>query len=84
MELGHELGCLDVCRVFGIELVLLVAGDEVEAADVFVKILQRENDGWRVALQKRQVRILFRLQIVQGDALEVGNDEEAGRFLFPP
>ena len=31
----------------------------------------------------RQVRVLLRLQIVEGDALEIGNDQPARHFLFP-
>ena len=38
VQVAHELGGFLVRGVFGVELVLLVARDEKEVADVFVKI----------------------------------------------
>ena len=50
--------------------------------DVFVKIGQREFDGRHApVVEERQVALVFRLQIVQGDAGEVGDDDVAGNFI---
>jgi hypothetical protein len=44
VDAGHQFRRLDVGRVLGVELVLLVTGDESEAADVLVQVLEGELD----------------------------------------
>ena len=82
VQAGHDFRGLDVGGVFWVELLLLVAGDEGEAADVLVQIGEGEDDGGRLAFEQWEIGVLFRLEVVEGDALEIGDDEPAGHFLF--
>jgi hypothetical protein len=68
VQVAHELGSFQVRRVFGIEPVMGVAGDEGEVADVLVQIGQRELDTGRKALQQWGVGVLLRFKVVEGDA----------------
>ena len=45
---------------------------------------KREIERGRKALEERGVGVLLGLKVVDGDALEVGDDEVAGRFFFAP
>ena len=63
--------------------VLLVAGDEGEMLNVPVEFGQRKLDACNAtAVEERQLSLLFRLQVVQGDAGEVGNDHVARNFVL--
>ncbi len=67
VEFGHEFGGADVGGVLGVEFVLFVAGDEGEVADVSVEVGEGEDVGFAVFVE-----------VVEGDALEVGDNEVAG------
>ena len=67
---GHEFGGFDVRRVFGVELVLLVTGDESEVPDVLVQVGDGKGDGFAIAFE-----------VMQGDLLKVRDDEVARDFL---
>jgi len=84
VQIAHELGGFEVRRVFGIEPVLGVAGNESEVADVFVKVGQRELDAGRQAPEQRRIRVLLRLQIVEGDAVEIRDNQPAGNLAVAP
>ena len=84
VQIAHELGGFFVGGVFRVELVLPVARHEEEVADVFVEVGQWKLEAGREALEKGRVGILLRLQVVDGDALEVGDDEVTGDFLAAP
>jgi hypothetical protein len=62
--------------------VLLVAGDEGEVMDVFVKIGERKFNG-RAApfVKERQVALFLRLQVVQGNPREIGDNDVARNFI---
>jgi len=80
VEVAHQLRGFEVGGVFGIELVLGVAGNEGEVADVLVEVGQRKLNGRREALEQRGVGVLFRFEIVQGDAGEIGDDQPTGNL----
>ncbi len=84
MHVAHELRGFEVGGVFGIEPVLGVAGDKREVADEFVEVGQREFDGGRQAQEQRRVRVLLRLQIVEGNAREIRDDQPAGNLAVAP
>ena len=44
VQIAHELRRLEIRRVFGVEAMMGVAGDEGEMANEFVKVGQREFD----------------------------------------
>ena len=72
----------DVDGVLFLELVLLVAGDEGEGVDVLVEFGQRELQSRRRGVCRRAAgRAVLGLQIVQGDAGEIGDDDVARDFL---
>ena len=63
---------------------LLVAGNEGELVDLAVQLGQRKLDaGDAVAGEQRQGAILLRLQVVQCDAGEVGNNHVARHLVLP-
>ncbi len=82
VEAGHDLGGLDVGGVLGVEFLLFVAGDEGEAADVFVEIAEGEDDGGGLALEQGEIGILFGFEVVEGDAFEIRNNEPTRDFFF--
>ena len=51
VELAHQLGGFEVGGVFGVELVLRVAGHEGEMPDMFVEVGERKLNGGREAFQ---------------------------------
>ena len=83
VQLAHELRCFLVRGVFGIEFVLLVSRDEKEMSDVLVEVREGKLERRREALEQGKVGVLLWLKVVDGDALEIGNDEVARRFLHP-
>lgn len=61
---------------------LLVAGNEGEVLDVFVKFRERKGvRGAALLVEQRQVALFLRLQIVNGDARKVGDDDVARDFV---
>lgn len=84
VQVAHELGGFFVGGVFGVELVLPVARHEKEVADVLVQFGQRKLEGGREALEQGCVGVWLGFEVVDGDALEVGDDEVAGDFFAAP
>ncbi|MFZ0828473.1 MAG: hypothetical protein WAO02_13720 [Verrucomicrobiia bacterium] len=84
MKIAENFGGFDVDRVFFLVGMLLVAGNEGEGVDVPVKIGQRKFNG-RAApfVKERQVALFLRLQVMQGDAREIGDDDVARDFRVP-
>ena len=79
MEISHDPRGLEVGRIFGIELLLLVARDEGKGADVLVEFREGEigRDLHAVIGKERKLFLLFRFEIVKHDPREVGNDDVA-------
>ena len=69
MQFAKQFDGPDVDRVFDIELMLLVAGNEGEAIDAAIEFIERELGGL----------ILF--QIVQREAREIADDHVARDFV---
>ena len=83
VQVAHDGDGFEVDRVLVLELVLFVAGDERESVDVPVELSQGELDGGDAELvEEREVALVVGLQIVDGDAGEVGEDDVAGDFLL--
>jgi len=62
--------------------VLLIAGDECEVLNVFVKFGEWEFDSVDAAIVKwRQVWPFFVIEIVERDARKVGDDDVSGNFV---
>ena len=81
MEVGEELGGLDVGGVFGVEGAGLVAGDEGEPLDVAVEV--GEGEAHRgVGGEVVEACRVFGVEVVDGEGGEVGGDDVAGGFVF--
>ena len=81
VQFAENFGGFDVDRVFFLERVLLVARNEREGVDVFVKIGERKFHHRAAPLvEQRQVALLLRLQVVQRDARKIRDDDVAGHF----
>ena len=84
VEVAHNFDGLNIDRVLFFEFVLLVAGDECEVVNVAVKLGERKFGGGNATHSKRGRTLFFGLQIVQGDAGEIGNDDIARNFIHAP
>ncbi len=82
MQAAHDLDGFNVDRVLLLKLVLLVARDECEGMNVFVEISQRKFDARHAPVaEEREMSLVLRLEVVQGDAGKVGNDDVSGNFV---
>jgi hypothetical protein len=82
VQRAENFGGFDVDRVLLLKLVLLVAGNEGEGVDVFVKFGERKlNCGDAAIIKQRQTLLVFRFQVVQCDAVEIRNDDVTGNFF---
>ena len=76
VEFRHEFGGFDIGGIFGVEFALAQAEDEGETVDVFVEVRDWESEGGGGSF--------FRFKVVEGNALEIRDDDEAGDLLFTP
>ena len=82
VQTPHDLNRFDVDRVLFGELVLLVAWDECKLTNLLVKVGQWKFDGLHAAaFKERQVALVFRFKIVEGDTGKVRNDDVARNFV---
>jgi hypothetical protein len=78
VKVAENLSGFDVDRVFFLERVLLVAGNEGEGVNVAMKISERKFNGRAPPfVEERQVALFLRLKVVQRDAREIGDDDVA-------
>ena len=84
VQVAHELRGFEVGGVFGVKLVIRVAGNEREVVDVFVEVGQSEFDARRQTVKERRVGVLFWFKIVEGDAGEIRDDQPAGNLAVAP
>ena len=85
MQRAENFGGFDVDGVLFFKLVLLIAGNEGEGVDVFMKFGERKLDrGDAAIIKQRQTFLVFGFKVVQGDAVEIGNDDVAGNFFRAP
>jgi hypothetical protein len=84
VKVAENFGGFDVDRVFFLIGVLLVAGNEGEGVDVFVKIGEWKFNG-RAApfVEERQVALFLRLKVVQRYTRKIGDDDVARDFGVP-
>src|SRR6185437_7618324 len=76
VQMAHDFDGFEIDRLLFDEFVLLVAGDEGEFVDVIVKVSEREFDGTDAAIvKKREISLVFGLEVMQGDAGEVGDKD---------
>jgi hypothetical protein len=81
VKFAENFSGFDVDRVFFLVGMLLVAGNEGESVDVFVKIGERKFNGCAAPfVEERQVALFLRLKVVQRDAREIGDDDVARDF----
>ena len=71
MQIGHDPRRVEIRGIFGIELLLFIAGNEGEGVNVAVQVGQHEFGLIDPAVGEQRKRpLVFRLQVVQGDAAE--------------
>ena len=84
MELGQKLSRFDVGRVFLLDAVGAVSRHEAEGVDVLVQVLQGKIERGRQALEKRQLGVLLRLKVMEGDLVEIADNEVTGSLVVAP
>ena len=83
VQVVHDGDRSEIDRVVVLEAVLLVAGNEGELVDIAVQVGKRKFGRLDpVSGKQRQRPLVFRLQIVQGEAGEVGDDDVARHLVL--
>ena len=81
VKLAENFSGFDIDRVLVFIGMLLVAGNESEGVDVFVKISEREFNGRATTfVEERQVALLLRFKVMQRDPREIGDNDVARDF----
>jgi hypothetical protein len=82
VDSGHDVYGFEVEGVLGFIGGDLVAGDEVELTDVVGEFGEREFEALKApGAEERKVELVVGLEIVEGEALEVGEEDVAGDLV---
>ena len=82
MKIPKNFNGFNIDWVLLLKFMLLVAGNEREVLDVAVKIGEWEFVGDAAFLvEQRQVALFFRLQIMQGNPREIGDNDVTRDFV---